>query len=195
MPDERTIQVYSDRAADYAAFTKTDGAGRLLRGFIQRLQQGALVLDYGCGPGTDSALMMQAGLKVEALDATPAMVELAQSKGVNARLGTFFDLDAVARYDGIWASFSLLHAPRADMPSHLAAIKRALKPGGHVQIAVKTGTGERRDSIGRLYTFYMPDDLCDLIHDAGMIVDEIHEGRDKGLDGGLANWVSVAAHG
>lgn len=195
MADDTTIGVYNLRAADYAAITKTEGPGRILRGFIGSLPKGGLVLDLGCGPGTDAKQMMTAGLRVEGIDASPAMVELALGQGVNARLAEFSDLDAQARYDGIWASFSLLHAPRADMPTHLAAIKRALKPGGRLQLGVKTGTGSNRDSIGRIYTYYMPDELCTLIRAAGLSVREIHEGRDIGLDGKPADWVSVAAHG
>lgn len=195
MTDKQTIGVYDDKAQDYARINKSDGPGRILNRFITALPKGGLVLDLGCGPGLDARPMMDAGLRVEALDASPAMVELALSQGVNARLGTFSDLTAQARYDGIWASFSLLHAPRADMPAHLAAIKRALKPGGLLELAVKTGTGEARDKLGRFYTYYMPDELTGLLDAAGLTTQEITKGRDTGLDGAPSDWVSVAAHG
>ncbi len=195
MADKQTIGVYDAKADDYARINKSDGPGRILSRFIGALPKGALVLDLGCGPGLDARPMLDAGLRVEAMDASPAMVELALSHGVNARLGAFSDLTAQDRYDGIWASFSLLHAPRADMPGHLSAIKRALKPGGLLQIAVKTGEGEARDKLGRFYTYYMPDELCALLDTTGLTPQEITKGRDTGLDGTPSDWVSVAAHG
>ena len=75
------------------------------------------------------------------------MVDLARRHpGVDAQLAGFDDVSGVAVYDGIWANFSLLHAPKADMPRHLAAVARALRPGGVLSIGLKTGTGEASDS-------------------------------------------------
>ena len=61
---------------------------------------------------------------------------------IDARLARFDELDAVARYDGIWANFSLLHAPRAEMPGNLARISRALRPGGWLHLGLKLGQGD-----------------------------------------------------
>ena len=116
------------------------------------------------------------------------------SHGVDARQGHFDDLDAHARYDGIWASFSLLHAPRADMPRHLAAIARALKPGGLLGLSLKEGTGEGRDRLGRFYTFYTEDDLRALLADVGLTIRDVTRGEGRGLDGSASTWISVLAH-
>ena len=110
------------------------------------------MLDLGSGPGSDSGFFLRQGLRVRALDATPAFVEHARANGVGAYLGTFDDVTETAEYDGVYASFSLLHAPRADFPRHLAAIHRALKPGGVLLIidhSAETGTGI--DSVDQLH--------------------------------------------
>ena len=115
--------------------------------------------------------------------------------GVNARQAGFDDLTAEALYDGVWANFSLLHAPRADVPGHLDQINRALKPDGVFHIAVKTGTGSERDSIGRMYTYFTEDELNGLLADIGMTAFERREGRDMGLSGEMADWVALLARG
>ena len=97
-------------------------------------------------------------------------------------------------YDGVWANFSLLHAAREDFPRHLAAIQKALKPGGAFHIALKAGTGAERDRIGRHYTYYTEDELTGLLKAAGFTVGSYRRGRDKGLSGEDADWISTTAH-
>jgi SAM-dependent methyltransferase len=139
--------------------------------------------------------MARAGLIVDATDASAEMVALAgRQAGVVARQALFEEVDAEAAYDGIWANFSLLHAPRAAMPGHLARLARALKPGGLFHIGLKTGTGEKRDAIGRLYTYYTGPEITGLVEAAGFTIRETRTGRSLGLDGALADWIVIEAH-
>jgi SAM-dependent methyltransferase len=138
--------------------------------------------------------MAAAGLAVEAWDLSEGMVRLAAARpGVAARQAGFDALKAHEEYDGIWANFSLLHAPRDAMPGHLAAIARALKPGGLFHVGLKEGSGERRDSLGRLYTYYQEDELAGLLRTAGLQPGSFTRGADKGLDGEVAPWITVTA--
>ncbi|SDF36870.1 Methyltransferase domain-containing protein [Salipiger thiooxidans] len=194
MTDDETQRVYAEKALDYEKL-QPDDPFPSLRAFIARLPEGAEVLDLGCGPGHDSQHMARAGLRVDALDASPEMIRLANARpGVTARLGTFDDLDAQDRYDGIWAAFSLLHAPRDAIPRHLAAIARALRPGGVLGLMLKEGTGEARDRLGRFYTYYAEPELRALLAEAGLTVDGLSRGEGRGLDGSPSQWISVAAH-
>lgn len=192
--DRETIAVYDARAQDYAdmvAQEKHPG----LDAFLSVVQSGSHVLDLGCGTGAMSRKMMDAGLTVDATDASVSMVALAVERGVPARQGVFSDLDAVGVYDGIWANFSLLHAPREDFPIHLAAIHRALKPGGHFHIGLKLGTGAKRDGIGRFYTYYTEDELDGYLNEAGFTPITRMLGEGRGLDGTRAPWIWVLSHG
>ncbi|WP_299790956.1 class I SAM-dependent methyltransferase [uncultured Marivita sp.] len=195
MTDRETIAVYDARAGDYAKLETSDTPSATLAAFIVALPTGARVLDLGCGPGTSARHMVRAGCVVDALDASAEMIGLASAiDGVTARQASFDDISVTAIYDGVWANFSLLHAPRADMPRHLSAIHTALKPGGLFHIAVKEGTGAHRDSINRLYTYYTEAELTDLLQAAGFSVGPYRRGRDKGLSGEDADWISVTAH-
>jgi len=197
MSDPETIRVYDSQAAEYAGLTdEATAEDPQLRAFIDALPAGGRVLDLGCGPGQAAALMAASGLQADATDASSEMVAMAAAHpGVTAWQATFDDIAGEDLYDGIWASFCLLHAPRADMPRHLAALKHALKPGGTFYIGLKTGDGEHRDSIGRLYTYYQPQELDHLLKTAGFTPQSHRTGRSQGLDGSMADWISVIAHG
>jgi len=194
--DPKTIAFYDAQAANYEALVRHETKDPILLAFIDALPQGASVLDLGCGPGHAAAVFARAGCSVTATDASAVMVAMAAERpGVTARQATFDQITGEDLYDGIWANFSLLHAPRADMPRHLAALKTALKPGGLFHVALKTGAGEKRDTIERLYTYYGIDELRGLLTAAGFTVTETRTGESMGCDGTVAPWVAMTAHG
>ena len=192
--DQQTIAVYDLRADEYAkAFTKAETAPALLR-FIDRLPKQARVLDLGCGPGTHAAIMTANGFEVTATDASAAMVELARSRSkADVRQAEFGDLSDEQIYNAVWANFSLLHAPRSAFPVHLKQIAAALKAKGIFHIGMKTGEGERRDHLGRIYTFYSPEELRGLLQVAGFVVLEENTGEGVGLAGTIDPWIEIVA--
>lgn len=194
MVDAKTIATYDARAGDYVKLTQQSVPDAALQSFIDMMPTGARVLDLGCGPAMASVHMRRAGLVPDPVDASPGMVALAnETHDINARLSTFDDINVVEFYDGIWANFSLLHAPRGDLPGHLAALFRALKSGGIFHIGMKTGEGSARDGIDRLYTYVTVAELADLLHAAGFRVLHTTEGAERGLAGTIDPFVIMQA--
>ena len=193
MTDEGTIAAYEARIAQYKAMAGPPEED--MRAFADGLPAGGRVLDLGCGPGTAAARLGALGLDVEGWDATPAMVEAARAEGVAARVASFDDLaDAPPEaFDGVWASFSLLHAPRADLPRHMSRIARILRPGGLLHLGMKTGTGERRDDLGRFYAYWSVEELRALLAEAGLTVTDAREGAEAGLAGTVEPFVIMRA--
>ena len=194
MADARTIATYDAKAADYAALVTSDGPDKTLQSFIDLVPKGGKVLDLGCGPGTSSAHMRDAGLAPDPLDASEGMIAIAREKfGLDARIGRFDDISGVEIYDAVWANFSLLHASRKDLPRHLNALCKATKPGGILHIGMKTGDGTERDAINRLYTYVTVAELQDLLMAAGYEVTYTKEGREAGLAGTIDPFVILRA--
>lgn len=193
--DDETLAAYDAKVADYAKLLEGYEFTGLAE-FLDALPATAFVLDLGCGTGEASAVIAREGHRVDAVDGSPAMVaHVRKAHGLEAREALFGDIVGDDLYDGIWANFSLLHAPKAEMPDHLALLARALKPGGIFHIAMKIGSGEKRDSIGRLYAYYGEEELETLMQDAGLTPLARRHGEDVGLAGTPEPWVVIRARG
>lgn len=194
MSERETLNVYDAQAETYQKVI-AEWNDPALADFVAEIPRGGAVLDLGCGPGHAAARMADAGLHVTATDGSMEMIRLAaKHPGVAARQATFDEIDGQSIYDGIWASFSLLHAPRAKFPVHLAALHRAAKPGARLHLAMKLGSGEATDSLGRFYSYYSRDELERYLQKAGFTVASHLTGRDKGLAGTLDEWIAITAH-
>lgn len=195
MSDAETLRIYGREAGAYAERNRTrgrDDAG--MAAFLAALPARARVLDLGCGPGFCAAHFARSGHAVDATDAVPEMVEMAAAHpGVTAWQASFDELDAEAAYDGIWANFALLHAARAEIPRHLAAIARALRPGGVLHLGMKEGAGEKRDALGRFYTYVTEAELRGWLEAEGLQIESVTRGGGTGLDGSRADWLMVLA--
>ena len=158
--DQQTLEVYAREAPTYAQRDKPDRIGGFLEPFVADLAAGSVVLDLGCGSGWAAAILEARGFDVHALDASPEFAALASAKLRRpVRVGSFESLDDVAIYDAVWASASLLHVRKTDLPALITRIARALKPGGQLLATFKAGAGEARDKRGRFYAYYSLDEL------------------------------------
>lgn len=192
--DAQTRAVYDERAAEYAHMVADEDDRLALERFFANLPDGGRVLDFGCGPGHHARQMIDKGLQVDAWDGSSEMVaQTLAAHGIVARIAGFDDLNAESYYDGIWASFSLLHATKTDFQRHLEACRRALKSSGILYLGMKTGTGEKRDSIGRFYSYYTPSELEGCLTDAGFAPSHQQSGYGKGLDGSEAPYIKIFA--
>jgi len=195
MIDDETIAAYNQQADAYADKFQGAASDPALSAFIARVKPGGRVLDLGCGPANATATMRDNGLDVDAVDASAEMVRLAsETHKITVRQATFDDIQEVDAYDGIWANFSLLHASAADFPGHLSALYRALKPGGCFHIAMKLGTGSKRDRLGRYYSYYSQSELSDHLTTTGFVVDHTFTGEGPGLAGHVERWIVLTTH-
>ena len=192
MTDKQTLNVYDYNVESYRRLIDKLPELESITQFTNRLSPGALILDLGCGVGNSAAQMRDQGFSLVCVDGSPKMVKAANDTfSLNATRAFFSDLDAISHYDGIWANFSLLHAPKADFPKHLKAIHTALKPGGLFFISVKTGEGEKRDKLGRFYAYYREEELETMLLKGGFTLEQKRRGALRGMTGDLEDWISI----
>ncbi|MCY3877470.1 MAG: class I SAM-dependent methyltransferase [Rhodobacteraceae bacterium] len=192
--DEATVAFYDSNAAAYAAWTGNDRDTRFRDRMIGRLPGGGSVLDLGCGAGWDSAAFVAAGFHVVAVDASRELArEARKTHGLDVRVMSFDQIRETDAFDGIWASYSLQHVPRAGLPAVIGNISRALKPAGWLYIGVQKGGDTRRDRLGRLYCHHRTDDLEAMLSNAGFgeFTSEVAVGT--GYDGSRCELLNLEA--
>ena len=192
--DIKTLQVYETQSSKYLENVTKEHPSKTLKYFAANLPKESNVLDYGCGPGLAAEYLANLGHSVTAFDASQNMLELVpKHERIKSYQATFDTFSENEIFDGIWASFSLLHAKRRDFPHLLTSIKRALKPYGVFSIGLKLGAGEKRDKLGRRYTFVSLNELDKLLKSSGFNVFDHIFGKDIGLDGVMSEWVFAYA--
>lgn len=117
--------------ANNAAFVPALGAAALA---LLDAGPGELILDLGCGDGVLTRRIVDGGARVIGLDASPEMVEVARSRGIDAFVADAqaLDLEAQAlRFGQFDAAFSnaALHW-MLDPAAVARGVYRMLKPGG-----------------------------------------------------------------
>ena len=189
--DPATIAYYEANAPRYT-LSFGQAPSRHLDAFLDRLSEGAQVLELGCGGGRDSARIIERGFILDATDGTPAMVRKANERfDVGARVMRFDELGATSEYDAVWAHACLLHVARAELPDVLAMILRALRPGGWHFANYKLGKAEGRDLLGRLTN--LPDEawLEKTYANAGFSIVASERYRGEGADGVQRDWLAL----
>ena len=196
-----TVASYESFAEDYRAGTQEmpDEVRAAIGQFVSALDAGARVLEIGSGPGRDALALEEAGLSVRRTDITPAFVRMLRADGYAADVldplsDNLDDPERDAPYDGVWASASLVHARREDLPIVLSALARATRPGGALHLALKEGDGARFSTHGhvggpRHFTFWREEQLRATLEDAGWVVDDVR--RAPGLRN--ETWLDVQA--
>ncbi len=192
--DARTLAFYAAEAPVYIA-SGASGVSRYLDAFLDRLPDGAAILELGCGGGRDAAHMIARGFVVDPTDGVAEIAAKAEARlGRPVRVMRFDELAAEARYDAIWASASLLHVPRGDLTGVIARIHRALQPGGLHFASYKGGGTEGRDRFGRYFNYLACEEVESIYRDAAAwdILD-LSEGVGGGYDGAQGPWVRITA--
>lgn len=182
--DKATLDFYDKEAPVYAPWSAPKTTFAWLEKFLSLTPETGRLLDFGCGGGWAAKRMLEAGYEVEAFDGSAGLAaEASTLTGLDVKVQRFEEFEKANRYDGIWASFCLLHAPRSEMPANLARIYKSMKPGGVLYLGLKAGSGEKRDSLGRFYSYFEPEFITELLAQAGFQEPQIRLREGEGYDG------------
>ena len=118
---------------------RTEEAEPALARLMDRLDDGAVVLDVGCGAGVPVARELVRRFIVTGVDISGEMVDRAR---VNVPEGTFIHGDIMSvdflpsQFDAVMAFYSVFHLPREEHEELFRRIHRWLKPGGYLMATV-----------------------------------------------------------
>ncbi|WP_420642555.1 class I SAM-dependent methyltransferase [Candidatus Leptofilum sp.] len=174
---KKTRETYRKIAADYAlAWQKRGSLDADLQKFMALLPEDATVLDVGCGPGMDTAVLQTHHLNAIGLDYSHEMMRAGrdnQGYKVPFAQADMRQLPIGQQIDGIWASASMLHLNRDDLLPTLQQFWRVLKPNGVLYLSVKLGDGEKwvpttkyGHTFPRFFTFWQPETMDRLLETA-----------------------------
>ena len=192
--DDATLSFYAKEAPVYVASGK-DGISRHLESFLAQLVTGSEILELGCGGGRDAEFMIARGFMVDPTDGTPEIAARASERlRRHVRVMRFDELDALERYDAVYASASLLHVPVDQLCSVLGRVHQALRPGGRHFASFKAGGVAGRDRYGRYFNYLSRDQAEQLyLASAPWARVQIDDAMGGGYDGVQGPWLQVTA--
>lgn len=157
MKQDLTINYYNEMSQEFIDSTVNVDFTITQNKFMNKLQAGCHILDFGCGSGRDSKCFINKGFQVTAIDGSIELCKYASElTGLNVKHMYFQELCDIDVYDAIWACSSILHLSYYDLKDVMAKMIVALKQNGIIYTSFKYGKyeGERN---GR-YFIDMDDD-------------------------------------
>lgn len=139
-----TIDYYERNAAEFANNTADLEFSEIQDMFLKKLNDGAAVLDFGCGAGRDTRYFLSKGFLVDAIDGSEELCKIAEmNTGILVKQMLFLKLNENEKYDGIWACSSILHLSKDELRDVIGKMIRATKDGGYIYTSFKYGEFER----------------------------------------------------
>lgn len=181
--DERIVTQFTRWAkpfADLPIHAEADAMARTLAACA--LSSHLDVLDVACGPGILACALAGHARTVTGIDITPAMIEQAQHRQVEAGLsnlawqvGNATALPyADGQFDRVTTRYSFHHMP--DPAAALMEMKRVCRADGRIVVIDATPTLETQEAYDRMET------LRDPSHTSALTLDQLRTiGRDAGL--------------
>jgi len=187
-----TLNYYNQNADSFTQGTVSVDFSQVQDKFLERLNVGDYILDFGCGSGRDTKYFLKKGMVVDAIDGSVNLCKLASEyTGIKVRNILFQELDEQEKYDGIWACASILHLPKEELSVVLDKMIAALKKNGIIYTSFKYGDfeGERN---GRYFIDFTVESFKEFIENVAdveiveyWITGDVRQGR------GEERWLNI----
>lgn len=141
--------------------------------FLEQVPETAVILDAGCGMGTDSLYFKSLGHYVVPMETSEDICRLAgENIGQSVLFCRFQDMHSKIKFDGIWACASLIHIPRRELVNVFKRFNWYLKERGAVYASFGYGDfeGEREGEYYIELTEQLASQIC---HEAGFNIEKM----------------------
>ena len=169
----KTLTYYNTNTSSFVESTQLVQMTEAWSRFTAKLPASSIILDFGCGSGSDTKYFREHGYQVEAIDGSEELCKVASAyTGITVKKQLFTELSEVQKYDAIWACSSILHATSDELVIIMRKIWTALKDNGFIYTSFKYGTfeGERN---GRYFTDMTEESLSALLNKTtGFFIEE-----------------------
>ncbi len=147
MAHEAIIDLYERTAEAWDAARRrlTDEERPHIEAFADALEADASVLDIGCGTGVPARLLIERGLAVTGVDASPSLVALCRERLATAdwRVADMRSLDLGRRFEGLLAWHSFFHLSPGDQRAMFPIFSRHAAPGALLMFTSGADAGVR----------------------------------------------------
>ncbi len=188
----QTLSYYNNNAKAFADGTQNVDFSHIQNRFLNKLDQGARILDFGCGSGRDTKYFLEKGYIVKAVDGSAELCKVAtEYTGIKVQNMLFQELHTTGEYDAIWACSSILHLPRMELAEVMNKMVSALKENGLIYTSFKYGTfaGERN---GRFFTDMTEDTFAKFLSEIeGLVIEEEWVTSDVRPGRGEEKWLNL----
>ena len=176
---DKTIEYYEKNAGEFVESTVSVDFQKMQDRFLEKLEEGAMILDLGCGSGRDTRYFLQKGYQTEAADGSRELCRKASRyTGIQVKHMLFQELDEQEKYNGVWACSSILHLPKKELADVMKRIRRALKTQGILYTSFKYGSFEGYRN-GRYFTDFTEESFSLFLQDIqGFVIEEIWTTKD-----------------
>lgn len=173
---EAGYDALGERFAEWAAAVTDPARDRFLDAFSRRLDDGARVLELGCGAAPATTRALASRFRLTAVDISRRQLAAAREAVPEATFvrGDFLALELEnGSFDGVAAFYSLNHVPRDGLGALLDRIVGWLVPGGVLVAALGAGdspdwVGEWIDGTTMFFSSWDPETNRRLLAEAGL---------------------------
>ena len=163
----KTIDYYNENAKAFTESTVAVDFSAIQDKFLEKIPEGAMILDFGCGSGRDTKYFLEKGYRLEATDGSKELCKIAaEYTGIEVKQMYFQELKEKARYDAIWACSSILHLSYRELVEVFGKMKHALKDEGVLYTSFKYGSFEGFRN-GRYFTDLTEERLGEILEAVG----------------------------
>lgn len=185
----KSISFYDQNAKAYIEQTCLLDMTLCYQKFEKHISHGH-ILDLGCGSGRDSQYFLSKGFNVTAVDGSLEMVRHCQksleAKVIHSLIETYETED---RYEGIWASASLIHIKREAMVHVVQKYIGYLKTGGIFYMSFKSYP-EDFNYQGRYFTCYTITSVYEVL-DTLKYVDILEVSSTESVQKDNMTWLNI----